>query len=772
MIAGTFTSQVLTAASGIMGARMLGDDGRGEVAMVMAISALVSQATLGSSLPVGIATGLSRSGLVARDGLRRLMPRLVLWGLVAAAGASAYLTLVSGDLPRTTRIALIVLVAIAALEAMAFRLLVGAMQGELASTRRMFAAALIAPALSTSLLAVAFISDWDWSAPDLLTAQAATWGLGLLLATRLLRKPAGGGTLEEGEVWRTARANYASAIGPIDGLALDRTIVASVMTTAATGLYAAATAFANLSSMVGTAIGVILLPRVSALSSRDQQRRLIRRWTLLAAVVITLGATMLVLVIGPLIRLAFGMEFAAAATAAAWLIVADAFLGFRRVLIAALQGLGRGARASWIETGLTPVVLTGVTLGALRGNLEDVARAMFGVAILSVVLLALALRSALADRPAVEAGSHVLLVELGGQGHRFYPVRLLAEEALDRGARVTVLTRIHPGTREHLEVHLGALLSRIEVIELHGPTWRDVERTSHDQGADLTVVTEADHYLVRLLLRAGWRGRGQLSLLVMRARVPDVGTPVRSAMANVVKSVIVTALHVLPRVRFGVLRSQLWRRRSIWPPVHDPATTVAGPADIASLRDAWRMDDAHYWVGVLGAVTENKNLPLVVDAVAEVARIRPVGLVVAGRVSPSLDDELARMQDVLEAAGVPMILHNRLLSEVELDAAVAAIDCMALAYSHNGPSGTFGKALLSGTRVVAAGSPALRTDAAAAPALSTWVPLTVTDVARAVVEAMDAPAPTPMALPGEREFTTALLGRAEEHAVDLQDPAV
>jgi hypothetical protein len=104
---------------------------------------------------------------------------------------------------------------------------------------------------------------------------------------------------------------------------------------------------------------------------------------------------------------------------------------------------------------------------------------------------------------------------------------------------------------------------------------------------------------------------------------------------------------------------------------------------------------------------------------------------------------------------------DELLSDTDLDAAIGAVDTLVLAYSHNGPSGTLGKALAAGTRIVAAGSPAIREDCAAVPDAAEWVDLDVPQLAGALARARLRPRPEPMVIATEEEFAEALLPAVE-----------
>ena len=95
-VAGIFT-QLLTTISGVLAARMLGVEGRGQVVLVAVLAATASQLTLGGSLPNAITKQLAERRVVARDGLRGLTRRWAPWGVLAAAVAAAYMLFLEWD---------------------------------------------------------------------------------------------------------------------------------------------------------------------------------------------------------------------------------------------------------------------------------------------------------------------------------------------------------------------------------------------------------------------------------------------------------------------------------------------------------------------------------------------------------------------------------------------------------------------------------------------------------------------------------------------------
>jgi hypothetical protein len=104
-----------------------------------------------------------------------------------------------------------------------------------------------------------------------------------------------------------------------------------------------------------------------------------------------------------------------------------------------------------------------------------------------------------------------------------------------------------------------------------------------------------------------------------------------------------------------------------------------------------------------------------------------------------------------------VVVVDRMLEDVELDSAIAAVDCVVLAHSNEGPSGIFGKAVMSGTRLIASGASSLRQDAQAVATHATWTPLSADAIARAMGDAAAADRPAAVPDMGTARFTSALL---------------
>ncbi|MCW2767680.1 MAG: Polysaccharide biosynthesis protein [Nocardioides sp.] len=408
IVGGTFGLQGLTLVTGVLSARMLGVEGRGQVALVFALGLMASQLTFGGSLPNAIAKNLAQRQLAARDGLRRIARRRVGLLVPTSVAAAGVMLVLQRDQPVGENWALAVAVAVMTLQTIVFRLIIGSLQGEIRHLARMAIVGMIPQALFTLALTTAFVAGWDWSAIDVLlsffVASAVGLGFGWAALARPTRRPED--ELDEDELWSEARKNYVSSIGPIDGVGLDRIFVGALLGVVELGLYAAATAVSNLCRIVGNAVSVIVLPRV-AMNHADPvgQRAVIRQWVPIAAGLIALVVIALELVVGPAIRLAFGDEFEGAIRCAHWLVLADGLLGFRKVLVAVLQGQGRGGTASWIELAVTPVMVLGIVTASFYDSLTGIGLTMVLVGVLSCVGLGLAVTRGNRERQPVSPPS-------------------------------------------------------------------------------------------------------------------------------------------------------------------------------------------------------------------------------------------------------------------------------------------------------------------------------------------------------------------------------
>lgn len=403
IVGATFGVQLLILVSGVLSARVLGVDGRGVVALAMAIATFAAQLSLGGSLPPAVTKLLAERRVGARDGLGAVARRRGWLVLVPAVVAGLLVPVLHHGASTHDQVATAAIVLVITWQTIWFQVLAGGLQGE-GRLLRMAWVALAPQAVFVAALAVAWAADWSWDATAVLVAYVASNALGLVLSWWALLPPQGDAEpVDEASLWAETRRNYVSGVRPLDGLGIERLLVGGLLGTAALGLFATATAVGNLCRLVSNAISVVVLPQVAQHQDDPvEQRAVVRRWTGFTVLLVVLIVGGLQLVVEPVIRLAFGREFLGAVECARWLIVADGLFALRRVFISVLQGQGRGGAASWVELALLPLLAVGIVVASIADSLAGVGVALAAVALLSC----LALGWLVARRPRVRGGRH------------------------------------------------------------------------------------------------------------------------------------------------------------------------------------------------------------------------------------------------------------------------------------------------------------------------------------------------------------------------------
>jgi O-antigen/teichoic acid export membrane protein len=390
IVGGGLLTQLLTTVTGILSARMLGVEGRGQIVLVASLAMMTSQLTLGGSLPNAVTRQLADRGVTARDGLRRLAGKWALWSLVPSALAGGYFLIVERHSSGNAKFALAVIVVLMAVQTMMSRILVGAMLGEGADLIHIAMTSILPQGFVTVALGTAFALGVHWNVVELGVVTVSCVFLVLFGRLRLLKKPThdAADALDATELYRLARRTHIGSVGPIDGLSLDRTLVGTLLGSVALGLYSVAFALASVTTILGGCLAMVILPRVTvAQKNPDVERQLVRRWLLLSAGLIASVVGVLELVAGWAIRVTFGSDFVAATACTRWLLLAAGILDFRRVLIAVLQGRNFGGRASVIELALTPVVIAGIAVASAQNSLVGVSLAMAAVGVVGCLFL-------------------------------------------------------------------------------------------------------------------------------------------------------------------------------------------------------------------------------------------------------------------------------------------------------------------------------------------------------------------------------------------------
>lgn len=347
-VAGGLVAQAMLVVSGPATARLLGVADRGRLALLVIIVSITSQ-VLALGLPTAVAYVTSASDISALQVVRLLAKTWAGLCLVAASVVATVVFLVSRSDPSSSSWQAALLAAILVVSNMCFALMFGCLQGErrFASTNWLLIvnASLPAIVLFVLLLLVHHTSvSVVFSTLVLANVAASTLGACFVIA-----RPMGVSVRIEVTVQSLLRYGLAAlpaANAPLETLSLDQAAVGAILPRQQLGLYAVASAFDNLPTILIYAYGTVALTRVAAEADLTARRRLIRR-TAVGAVLIAAAASIFAeAIVGWLLPLAFGSSFAPAVPVARVLIVAGFLLSCRRILVVFLQAAGRPGRTA------------------------------------------------------------------------------------------------------------------------------------------------------------------------------------------------------------------------------------------------------------------------------------------------------------------------------------------------------------------------------------------------------------------------------------------
>lgn len=362
-------------------------------------------------------------------------------------------------------------------------------------------------------------------------------------------------------------------------------------------------------------------------------------------------------------------------------------------------------------------------------------------------------------------GERVLILEQAHVGHHLYHARLLVEAVRDRGGVPVIAAPEAVRASTEWDLHLTSVQGVLEVVTVDGRPMplAALAELAVRSGATSVVVPDGDRLCMQLGHSIG-PGRGwplprvPVTLLVMRERGQAGGLPGGRLLKTAVKRLLMLSSAARPGVRVAVLRPTSWKGRSPFHDAIDPLTIEATDEDRARARALLdQVRPGARWVGAFGALSLRKNLRTIGEAVLATGDLA-LGYVLLGHFDEDAVADAKAVVTLLQEAGHPVLLDDRWLTDAELDAFVGVVDCVALAYSNEGPSGLFGKSLASGTFVLAAGSRMLREEARRNPQRSAWTPIDRLAMA-SVLRRLPPRALADPDVGAASSFTAALLGR-------------
>lgn len=359
VVGSTLLTQALLVVSGPLAIRLLGLEGRGEVAFVFAAVLLLGQVAHGG-IPQAWAYAIARDAVspaaLLRARLGRFTARSV---IVAALGAAGIAVLASVQEPLSDPVAELAVSAVAVVAVMHAVLALSVLQGA-QRFGHLAAVQLLPGVLYTGGLVVMLLTD-SAGIVAVLVVYFASWGVVAAWGLAVGRRSRAGAPPPRQSALRAyGRRALVAASAPIDNLGVDQLLVAALLLHTGLGAYTVALAFETAPVLLLHAIGMVAMPGVAALTDPAAQRRYAMRWIGVGLLLAILGVALIQLVMEPVMRFAFGAEAMVALDPARVLVVAGILLGLRRLTAALLNGLGRPAAATAAEIAGFAVMVAGM----------------------------------------------------------------------------------------------------------------------------------------------------------------------------------------------------------------------------------------------------------------------------------------------------------------------------------------------------------------------------------------------------------------------------
>jgi O-antigen/teichoic acid export membrane protein len=392
-LATSLMGQAFTLATGIVAARALGVEGRGDLALLW-ITSLALVTIGGIGLPQATAFFTAKAG-TKRDqraviSTARTTAMPIAFGLTLIYLAGVLVLTAEGSDLRTAGLVNTPLVALILFQSLGVTSLQGLQDFDLFNVTRILPVALYAGA------ALLLLALGQATLLSLVIASLISFAVATLLTWRKVRLRLEGIGSDRMPRRRLLSFGFRGVLGdmnPVEDTRLDQLIVGFLIDPRALGLYVSAASFMNLPTFIASSLGSVAMPRVAGASEQEAQWKQIRRTTIITFLLIALVLGTLELLLPILIELFFGRDFLGAVPIGRILVVAGAALAMKRLLTSLAKGLGRPGYGSLGEI----VNLVGFlgTLGAvaLIGDLtaQTVALSVLAGASAGLLFLGIAL---------------------------------------------------------------------------------------------------------------------------------------------------------------------------------------------------------------------------------------------------------------------------------------------------------------------------------------------------------------------------------------------
>jgi len=376
------------AVSGILVARMLGPEDRGQLALMMVFPVALAQ-LVGLGLPLAATYFISRAREIAGPLTRSLLPVAAGQGaLLLAIHALALVAVFAGGETSAWRAALLTLVVGPAILGQYYAL--GILQGQ----ARFWAFNLcrLVPFVSYGMVVLAVFVTGGVDIEVIAAVWAATYLLGAAVAVVVTARGVAGGPSDgapsRGELLRFGTKSFVGWASPVESFRLDQVVVGLFLSPVALGLYVTGLAFTNLPRFIAQSVGAVAYPTVAAKRTPTEARRSIWRFFWGTVAISAVIVAVIWVLADWLVPLLFGAAFDDAVGLTRILLISALLFSARRILTDATRGVGYAGLGTLAELLSWLVLVPAVALLAASFGAEGVALALALASAVSLATLA------------------------------------------------------------------------------------------------------------------------------------------------------------------------------------------------------------------------------------------------------------------------------------------------------------------------------------------------------------------------------------------------
>ncbi len=321
----------------------------------------------------------------------------------------------------------------------------------------------------------------------------------------------------------------------------------------------------------------------------------------------------------------------------------------------------------------------------------------------------------------MEPNMHVMIFEPRYKGHHLYYVRLLIPALLEMGCRVSLATGPDVTRSDEYAVQIKpfgdeiAVFDRAEAAEgaAHplGVFLRQLRAAVRELRPEHMLIPSADGIvqqlgIARLRGGAGFMKGCELEAMLLRCRFAMKGLSWRDriktwAIRRAIQVAPVSRLYTIDALALERLRkdgSALGRRMQLMP---DPLDEVGDAPTQTGARRMLGIPEGGRYIGIAGVLDIRKGIDKLLAAFQAAHLKEDDRVLLAGRADRFVEELVRGRFAGLISSGRVMLI-NRVLSDEELVAAVAAMDVVCTPYlGHVGPSAMVMRAAVMGRPILA-----------------------------------------------------------------------